>query len=190
MTALADAPDSAKHSATAPGGADAMTAGRTKVLPPSHQDPKSSARPSKGYPFRLGSEPQLISPSTRGIRNRSSGLLIIGSHASSGGGGGTMTTSSFGTSPSFSSTLPEPGSSTFRQHRSMTGKTWSGSLEGTSRARTFALETPRTFRQKPDESLRDYIHRFSKQHTELPNVIDSDVIGVFLAAITFTGFLP
>jgi hypothetical protein len=39
-------------------------------------------------------------------------------------------------------------------------------------------------RQQPGESLRDYIRQFSKQHTELPNVTDSDVIGAFLAGTT------
>jgi hypothetical protein len=42
----------------------------------------------------------------------------------------------------------------------------------------------RSCRQQPGESLRDYIRRFSKQHTELPNVTDSDVIGAFLAGTT------
>jgi hypothetical protein len=32
--------------------------------------------------------------------------------------------------------------------------------------------------------LRDYIRRFSKQRTELPNITDSDVIGAFLAGTT------
>jgi hypothetical protein len=39
-------------------------------------------------------------------------------------------------------------------------------------------------RQQPGESLREYIRRFSKQRTELPNVTDSDVIGTFLAGTT------
>jgi hypothetical protein len=39
----------------------------------------------------------------------------------------------------------------------------------------------RSCRQQPGESLRDYIRRFSKQRTELPNITDSDVIGAFLA---------
>jgi hypothetical protein len=39
-------------------------------------------------------------------------------------------------------------------------------------------------RQQPGESLREYIRRFSKQCTELPNVTDSDVIGAFLADTT------
>jgi hypothetical protein len=42
----------------------------------------------------------------------------------------------------------------------------------------------RSCRQQPGESLRDYIRRFSKQRTELPNVTDSDVIGAFLAGAT------
>jgi hypothetical protein len=39
-------------------------------------------------------------------------------------------------------------------------------------------------RQQPGESLREYIRRFSKQCTELPNITDSDVIGAFLAGTT------
>jgi hypothetical protein len=42
----------------------------------------------------------------------------------------------------------------------------------------------RSCRQQPGESLRDYIRRFSKQLTELPNVTDSDVISAFLAGTT------
>jgi hypothetical protein len=38
--------------------------------------------------------------------------------------------------------------------------------------------------QQPGESLRDYIRRFSKQRTELPNFTDSDVIGAFFAGST------
>jgi hypothetical protein len=39
----------------------------------------------------------------------------------------------------------------------------------------------RSCKQKPGESLRDYIRRFSKQRTELPNITDSDVIMAFLS---------
>jgi hypothetical protein len=39
-------------------------------------------------------------------------------------------------------------------------------------------------RQQPRESLREYIRRFSKQRTELPNITDSDVIGAVLASTT------
>jgi len=39
----------------------------------------------------------------------------------------------------------------------------------------------RSCQQKPCVSLRDFIRRFSKQCTELPNITDSDVIGAFIA---------
>jgi hypothetical protein len=42
----------------------------------------------------------------------------------------------------------------------------------------------RSCRHQPVESLRDYIRRFSKQRTELPNITDLDVIGAFLADTT------
>jgi hypothetical protein len=42
----------------------------------------------------------------------------------------------------------------------------------------------RSCRQQPGESLREYIRRFLKQRTELPNITDSDVIGAFLAGTT------
>jgi hypothetical protein len=42
----------------------------------------------------------------------------------------------------------------------------------------------RSCRRQPGESLQDYIRRFSKQRTELPNITDSDVIGTFLADTT------
>jgi hypothetical protein len=39
-------------------------------------------------------------------------------------------------------------------------------------------------KQKPSESLRDYIRRFSKQRTKLPNITNSDVIMAFLSSTT------
>ena len=42
----------------------------------------------------------------------------------------------------------------------------------------------RSCHQQLEESLRDYIQRFSKQRIELPNVTDSDVISAFLAGTT------
>jgi hypothetical protein len=42
----------------------------------------------------------------------------------------------------------------------------------------------RSYRQQTGESLREYIRRFSKQRTELPNITDSDVMGAFLAGTT------
>jgi hypothetical protein len=43
----------------------------------------------------------------------------------------------------------------------------------------------RSYRRQPGESLRDYIRRFSKQRTELPNITDLDVISAFLAGTTY-----
>jgi hypothetical protein len=43
----------------------------------------------------------------------------------------------------------------------------------------------RSRRQKPDESLHEFIRCFSKQCTELPNVTDSDIIGAFIAGTTY-----
>jgi hypothetical protein len=42
----------------------------------------------------------------------------------------------------------------------------------------------RSCRQQPGASLWEYIQRFSKQRTELPNITNSDVIGAFLAGTT------
>jgi hypothetical protein len=42
----------------------------------------------------------------------------------------------------------------------------------------------RSCRQQPGESLREYIRRFSKQCTELPNITDLDVIEAFLTDTT------
>jgi hypothetical protein len=65
--------------------------------------------------------------------------------------------------------------------------TWSKPSLETSRARTCALRTPGISEASASswgESLRDYIWRFSKQRTELPNITDSNVIGAFLAGTT------
>jgi len=43
----------------------------------------------------------------------------------------------------------------------------------------------RSYRKKPDESLRDFIRRFSKQCTELLNITNSDVIRAFIAGSTW-----
>jgi len=42
----------------------------------------------------------------------------------------------------------------------------------------------RNCRQKPGETLREYIHCFSKQSDDLPDVEDADVIGYFIAGMT------
>jgi hypothetical protein len=43
----------------------------------------------------------------------------------------------------------------------------------------------RSCKQKLGESLRDYIRCFSKQHIELPNITDPDVIMAFLLGTTY-----
>jgi hypothetical protein len=43
----------------------------------------------------------------------------------------------------------------------------------------------RSYRQNPDETLREFIRCFSKQCTELPNVTNSDVIGAFITGTTY-----
>jgi hypothetical protein len=62
-------------------------------------------------------------------------------------------------------------------------KAFAGNFQGTYvRPRNFW--DLRSCRQQPGESLREYIRRFSKQRTELPNITDSNVIGAFLAGTT------
>jgi hypothetical protein len=39
--------------------------------------------------------------------------------------------------------------------------------------------------QKPGESLRDFIHRFSKRCTELPSVAQSEIVHAFLEGTTY-----
>jgi hypothetical protein len=62
-------------------------------------------------------------------------------------------------------------------------KAFAGNFQGTyvSPGNSWDL---RSCRQQPGESLQEYIWRFSKQRTELPNITDSDVIGAFLASTT------
>jgi hypothetical protein len=99
----------------------------------------------------------------------------------------TTTTSSSATSPCSSPIPLEPGWNTCLRGRSPTGTTWSKPSPAISKARTCAPGNSwdlRSCRQQPGESLRDYIRRFSKQRTELPNITDSDVIGAFLAGTT------
>jgi len=43
--------------------------------------------------------------------------------------------------------------------------------------------------QEPNESLRDYIRRFSKRCNSLPDVIDTDVISAFLSETTYESLI-
>jgi hypothetical protein len=62
-------------------------------------------------------------------------------------------------------------------------KAFAGNFQGTH-VRPGNSWDLRSCRQQPGESLQEYIRRFSKQRTELPNITDSDVIGAFLAGTT------
>jgi hypothetical protein len=126
--------------ATTPGVGDATTAGRIGVPRPNHPVRRLSAGPYDGRHSRPGSEPRLLSQSTRGRQGRNCGSRTTGWPAN--WVERMMTTSSSATSPCSSLTPLEPGWSTCLRGRSPTGTTWSKPSPATSRARTFALGTP------------------------------------------------
>jgi hypothetical protein len=64
--------------ATTPGVGDAMTAGRIGVPRPNHPVRRLSAGPYDGRRSRPGSEPRLLSQSTRGRRGRNCGSRTTG----------------------------------------------------------------------------------------------------------------
>jgi hypothetical protein len=64
--------------ATTPGVGDATTAGRIGVLRSNHPVRRLSAVPYDGHRSRPGSEPRLLSQSTRGRRDRNCGSRTIG----------------------------------------------------------------------------------------------------------------
>jgi hypothetical protein len=95
------------------------------------------------------------------------------------------TTSSSATSPFSSPMLLGHGWSICLLRRSLTGMTWSRPSRETSKVvRPRNSWDLQSCRQQRGESLREYIRWFSKQHAELPNITDSDVIGAFLAGTT------
>jgi hypothetical protein len=120
----------------------ATTAGRIRVLRLNHLVRRLSAAPYDGHHSRPGSEPRLLSPSTRGRRDRNCGSRTISWPAN--WVERTMTTSSSATSPWSSPTSLEPGWSTCPRGRSPTGATWSKPSPAISRSCTCALGTPRT----------------------------------------------
>jgi hypothetical protein len=85
--------------ATTPGAEDATTAGRIGVPRPNHSVRRLSAGPYDGRRSRPGSDPRLLSRSTRGRRDRSCGSRTTGRPAN--WVERTMTTSSSATSPLF-----------------------------------------------------------------------------------------
>jgi hypothetical protein len=126
--------------ATTPGVGDTTTAGRIGVPRPNHPIRRLSAAPYDGRRSRPGSEPRLLSQSTRGRRDRSCGSRTTGWPAT--WVERTMKTSSSATSPYSSPTPLEPGWSTCLRGRSPTGTTWSKPSPAISRARTCAQGTP------------------------------------------------
>jgi hypothetical protein len=126
--------------ATTPGVGDATTAGRIGVPRLNHLVRRLSAGPYDGRRSRPGSEPRLLSQSTRGRRGRNCGSRTTGWPAN--WVERTMTTSSSATSPCSSPTPLEPGWSTCLRGRSPTGTTWFKPSPATSRAHTCALGTP------------------------------------------------
>jgi hypothetical protein len=126
--------------AITPGVGDATTAGRIGVRRPNHPVHRLSAAPYDGRCSRPGSEPRLLSQSTRGRRDRNCGSRTTGWLAN--WVERTMTTSSSVTSPYSSPTPLASGWSTCLRGRSPTGTTWSKPSPTISRARTYALGTP------------------------------------------------
>jgi hypothetical protein len=107
--------------ATTPGVGDATTAGRIRVPRPNHPVRRPSAGPYDGRRSRPGSDPRLLSQSTRGRRDRNCGSRTTVWPAN--WVERTMTTSSSATSPYFSPTPPALGWSTCLRGRSPTGTT-------------------------------------------------------------------
>jgi hypothetical protein len=107
--------------ATTPGVGDAKTAGRIRVPRPSHPVRRPSAGPSDGQRSRPGSDPRLLSQSTRGRRDRNCGSRTTVWPAN--WVERTTTTSSSATSPCSSPKPLAPGWSTCPRGRSPTGTT-------------------------------------------------------------------
>jgi hypothetical protein len=113
--------DERVRQATTPGVGDAMTAGRIGVPRPNHPVCRPSVGPSDGRRSRPGSDPRLLSRSTRGKQDRNCGSQTIAWLAN--WVERTTTTSSSATSPCSSPTLLAPGWSTCLRGRSPTGMT-------------------------------------------------------------------
>jgi hypothetical protein len=107
--------------ATTPGVGDATTAGRIGVPRPNHPIRRPSAGPYDGRRSRPGSDPRLLSQSTRGRRDRNCGSRTTIWPAN--WVERTMTTSSSVTFPCSSPTSLAPGWSTCLRGRSPTGMT-------------------------------------------------------------------
>jgi hypothetical protein len=113
--------DERVHRGYHPGMGDATIAGRIGVPRPSHPVRRPSAGPSDGHCSRPGSDPRLLSQSTRGRRDRNCGSRTTAWPAN--WVERTTTTSSSATSPCSSPTPLAPGWSTCLRGRSPTGTT-------------------------------------------------------------------
>jgi hypothetical protein len=151
----------------------ATTAGRIGVPRPNHPAHRLSAAPYAGRRSRPGSDPRLLSQSTRGRRDRNCGSRTTGWPTN--WVERTMTTSSSATSPCSSLTPLAPGWSTCLRGRSPTGTTWSKPSPAIFRARTCALETPRTSEAAGSswESLSGTI--FSDSQSSAPSCLTSPI---------------
>jgi hypothetical protein len=168
--------------ATTPGARDATTVGRIGVPRPNHLVRKLSAGPYDGRRSRPGSEPRLPSPITRGETRPE---LWLADYRLVYQLGGTDDDNLIirnlplflsDTARAWLEHLPPAQISNWDD----LVKAFAGNFQGTY-VRLGNSWDPRSCRQHPGESLWDYIRRFSKQRTELPNITDSDVIGTFLA---------
>jgi hypothetical protein len=171
--------------ATTLGVGDATTAGRIRVPRPNHPVHRLSTGLYDGRRSRPGSEPRLLSQSTRGRRGLE--LWLADYRLACQLGGTNDDNLIIRNLPLFLSDtvrawlehLPSGQISNWDD----LVQAFAGNFQGTyvRLENSWAL---RSCRQQPGESLRDYIRRFSKQRTELPNITDSDVIGAFLAGTT------
>jgi hypothetical protein len=168
-----------------PSVGDATTAERIGVPRPNHQVRKPSAGPYDGRHSRPGSEPRLPSPSTRGETRPE--LWLADYRLACQLGGTDDDNLIIRNLPLFLSDaararlehLPPAQISNWDN----LVKAFAGNFQGTY-VRPGNSWDLRSCRQQPGESLREYIRRFSKQRTELPNITDSDVIGAFLVGTT------
>jgi hypothetical protein len=160
-----------------------MIVGRIGAPRPNHLVRKPSAGPYDGRRFRPGSEPRLPSPSTQGKQGRNCGLRTTDWPASYVERLNLIICNL----PLFLSDAARAWLEHLppAQISNWDGlvKAFAGNFQGTY-VRPGNSWDLRSCRQQPGESLRDYIRRFSKQRTELPNITDSDVIGAFLAGTT------
>jgi hypothetical protein len=171
--------------ATTPGVGDATTAGRIGAPRSNHSIRKLSAGPYDGRRSRPGSEPRLPSLSTRGETRPE--LWLEDYRLACQLGGTDDDNLIIRNLPLFLSDaarawlehLPPAQISNWDD----LVKAFTGNFQGTY-VRPGNSWDLRSCRQQPGESLWDYIRRFSKQRTELPNITDSDVIGAFLAGTT------